>query len=193
MGNLAYEEEARTELIDGEPVLMSPPPAMKHNFISSNIYHAFESYLRHKKCVPVADGSEVYLSEGNRFIPDFMIVCDPGKFKTDGVHGAPDLVVEVLSPSTSNNDYGKKMDAYEKAGVWEYWIVSPGEKFVGVYILRDGRFRLDNVYHVYPEWMLAGMTGDDRAKIVTEIKCSLFDDFTISLEDIFWRVDLIKE
>ncbi len=193
MGNLAYEEEARTELIDGERVLMSPRPAMKHNFISANIYLAFASYLRHKTYVPVADGSEVYLSEGNRFIPDFMIVRDPGKLKADGVHGAPDLVVEVLSPSTSKNDFGKKMNAYERAGVREYWIVSPGEKFVEVFILRDGRFRLDNVYHVYPEWMLAGMSEDDRAQIVTEIKCSLFDDFTISLEDIFWRVDLIKE
>jgi len=121
-GNLAYNEEARTELIDGEPVLMSPVPAMKHNFISSNIYYAFRSYLRNKKCVPVANGSEVYPSEGNRFIPDFMIVCDPGKFRPDGVHGAPDLVVEVLSPSTSKNDFGKKRDAYEKAGVIEQFI-----------------------------------------------------------------------
>ena len=82
------------------------------------------------------------MSDEDYYIPDFMVVCDPDKIQPDGVHGAPDLVVEVLSPSTMNNDLGRKKDVYERAGVKEYWIVSPVEKAITVYRLQEGRFVL---------------------------------------------------
>ena len=99
-GNLAYQEERREELIGGKPVMMSPRPSFNHNQISYNISRLFGNYLYGKKCTPIADGMDLYLDEDNQFVPDFMVVCDPDKIKPDGIHGSPDLVVEVLSPST---------------------------------------------------------------------------------------------
>lgn len=115
--NLAFEEAPWEELIDGKAVLMSPRPAVNHNFVSGSIYGIFHHYLRGKRCTPFADGTDLYLTEDNRFVPDCMIVCDKDKIHTDGVHGAPDLVVEVLSPSTAKNDKGhKKEPASSEAG-----------------------------------------------------------------------------
>lgn len=134
-------------------------------------------------------GYDLYLNEKDHFIPDVMIVCDPDKVKKDGVYGAPDLVVEVLSPSTAKRDRGYKKDAYAKAGVKEYWIVSPGDKSIEQYFLQDGQFVLHEIYTIYPDYVLEKMTEEERAAIATEFKCSLYDDLLISLEDIFWRVD----
>ena len=104
--SLAYQEEPWEELIDGKVILMSPRPVVKHNWVAENISYLFRSYLRGKKCVPLGDGYDLYLSEKDRFVPDFMVVCDRDKIKPKGVFGAPDLVVEVLSPSTAVRDRG---------------------------------------------------------------------------------------
>ena len=102
--NLAYQEEPREELIGGKVVAMSPRPAFNHNRVAFRIAHIFENYLDGKKCTVIADGTDLFLTEEDRFIPDVMVVCDRDKIRRDGVHGAPDLVVEVLSPSTARND-----------------------------------------------------------------------------------------
>ena len=98
--NLAHKYEYRKELIGGKIVAMSPA-ASNHNRIAGNIFGIFWSYLRGKPCVPYGDGELVYLTAEDTFIPDFMIVCDRNKIKHDGIHGAPDLVVEILSPRAS--------------------------------------------------------------------------------------------
>lgn len=116
-----------------------------------------------------------------------MVVGDTDKIKLDGVHGAPDLVVEVLSPSTAKNDKGYKKDIYAKCGVKEYWIVSPSDKSVDVYVLEGSSYILHDVYTFYSESELSMMTEQERAAIVTKFKCSLFNDLEISLEDIFYR------
>jgi len=186
-GNLAYQEERREELIDGKVVAMSPRPSVNHNRVASNIFWLFETYLRKRKCTPFDDGTDLYLTEDDRFIPDMMIVCDPDKIKSDGVHGTPDLVVEVLSSSTVRYDRGRKKDIYEKCGVREYWLVSPSEKFIEVYRTQKGEFALHSIYTLHADWELAQMSEEERAAVVTHFKCSLFDDFDISLEDIFYR------
>jgi len=144
-GNLAYQEEGREELIDGEFTAMSPRPTYNHNRVASRIYWVFENYLRGKHCTAIADGMDLYLNEENRFIPDFMVVCDRDKIKSDGVHGAPDLVVEVLSPSTMRNDRMHKKSVYESCGVGEYWLVDPVNRTIEQYLLRDGALALDAV------------------------------------------------
>lgn len=186
-GNLAYQMDFREELIGGKLVAMSPA-ATNHNFIAGNIYHIFRSYLKGKKCIPFGDGEAVFLTGEDEFIPDFMIVCDAEKIKPDGVHGAPDLVVEVLSPSTAKHDRGRKMAVYEQSGVREYWIVSAAGKMLEQYFLTDGKFVLHEVYAIHPDYALARMKEDERAAILTEFKCSLYDDLVISVEDIFYRV-----
>ncbi len=183
--NLAYEEEVWDELINGEVVAMSPRPAINHINIAGNLYNLFANYLRGRTCTVLPDGADLYLSEKDRFVPDMMVVCDRSKIQNDGVHGAPDLVVEVLSPSTAKRDKTYKKDAYARSGVREYWLVSPGEKSVEVYRLEGTDFVLYDIYSIYPDALLSKMTEEERAAVPKSFKCSLYDDFEISLEDIF--------
>ncbi len=184
--NLAYQEEPREELIDGKVVAMSPASA-GHTFVSDNILIIFKNYLRGKKCIPFGDGLLVHLTENDQFVPDMMVVCDPNKIKPNGIYGAPDLVVEVLSPSTAKNDRKHKKEVYAQCGVREYWIVDPISKYVEQYFLETGQFVLQDVYMQRPDWELEQMSEEERAAVVTHFKCSLFDDLDISLEDIFYR------
>lgn len=189
--NLAYQDDfvtkRREELIDGKPVMMSPRPTVNHNRVAFNIAVLFDHYLKGKKCIPFSDGVDLYLDDDNRFVPDMMVVCDPDKIKPDGIHGAPDLVVEVLSPGTARNDKTRKKDVYARCGVREYWLVSPADKFVEIYRTDGTEFILHDVYTLYPDWQLAQMSEEERATVVTHFNCSLFDDLDISLEDIFYR------
>ena len=186
--NLAYQEEPWEELIDGEVVAMSPRPVFNHNHIAFNIAVMFQSYLRGKRCTVIPDGTDLYLTEKDRFVPDMMVVCDRDKIRRDGVHGAPDLVVEVLSPSTAKRDRTYKKDLYERCGVREYWIVDPTSRSIEVYLRKDGVFVLDEVYSVYPEALLGKMTEEERAAVPTKFKCSLYDDFEIALADVFYGI-----
>ena len=164
---------------------MSPRPTVNHHQISLNIANLFFRYLKGRICRPFGDGVDVYLTKKDRFIPDGMVVCDPRKIKHTGVYGAPDLVVEILSPSTARYDRGQKKDAYEAAGVREYWIIEPDVKSIEVYLLQNSKFLLDNVYSVYPGYLLETMTEEEKAAVITEFRCSLYDDLVISLEEVF--------
>ena len=186
-GNLAYELEPWEELIDGKIVLMSPRPTTIHNQTAFNIASIFKIFLRGKPCRVFPDGTDLYLTDRDRFIPDVMVICDRDKVRDDGVHGAPDLVVEVLSPRTAKYDRAHKKDAYARAGVREYWLVDPANKSIEIYRPDGVRFSLCDVYAIHPDWELAQMSDEERAEAVTSFKCSLFDDLDISLEDIFYR------
>ena len=183
-GNLAFQEAWPEELIDGKITAMSPV-APNHSLTAGNIYTIFKNHLKKRKCTPIFDGVMVYLTEDDRFIPDVMVVCDRDKIKADGVYGAPDLVVEVLSFSTMKNDRTRKKDVYGQCGVREYWLVSTGEQAVEVYLLQGEDLVLDQVYTIHPDWMLEGMKEEERARGATHFRCSLFDDLNIALADIF--------
>ena len=188
-GDLAYlQNDVWEELIDGKVIAMSPRPTTDHYHVSFNIAYIFTTYLRGKRCTPFGDGVDLYLTETDRFIPDGMVVCDTEKIKRDGVHGAPDLVVEVLSPSTAKHDRGRKKQVYEQCGVSEYWIVDPANKTLEQYLLQQGAFTLHEVYAIYPDYMLDKMTEEERAALPASFRCSLFEDLDIVLEDIFDRV-----
>ena len=179
MDNLAYKEEfyrdeRKSELIDGEVVMMSPRPRLNHGIVCTNIISEFRQYLKGKTCRAFADGVDLFLDEKNHFIPDAMIVCNRDIMKHDGIHGAPDLVVEVLSPSTAKNDRWKKRAAYGRAGVKEYWIADPMNCTIEVYYNKDGELVIDNVY----------VTLTDKPEN-ENIKVSVCDDLTVSLRDVF--------
>ena len=187
--NSACQDEPRDELINGQIVMMSPRPSNSHCTVAENLFFIFRKHLQGRTCRPLADGRDVYLTKKDRFVPDFMVVCDPKKIHPKGIFGAPDLVAEVLSPSTAHRDRSYKKDVYEQAGVKEYWIVSTAEKSVEQYLLQDGRFVLANTYTQYPDYLLEDMTEKELAALVTEFKCSLYDDLLIKLADIFEYVD----
>lgn len=180
MPALAYiEDNRREELIDGIK-MMAPAPNESHNNIMLNIAMIFRSYLRGKKCRAYGDNMDVFLDENNRFQPDVSITCDRSKIRADGIHGAPDLVVEILSRTTSRNDRGKKKNAYERAGVREYWIVEPVTRSVEVYHNTEEGFVLDNVYaEKNPE------RDFDDEEPVLQIHVSFYDDFVVDVRDIF--------
>lgn len=182
---MAYHEELWTEIVDGKVIAMSPRPSINHHRVSLNIANLFSRFLKENTYQVFGDGVDLFLSGQNRFIPDGMIVCNLDKIKRDGVYGAPDLVIEVLSPSTARYDRGPKKDAYEAAGVREYWIIEPEAKSLEVYLLKAGKFILDNVYSVYPDYLLEKMSDEEKAAIPTEFRCSLYDELTITLEDVF--------
>lgn len=189
MDNLAYKDPPRVELIEGKTYLMSPRPRIDHNRVSLRIAHLFETYLEGKRCVAFGDGTDVYLDNKNHYVPDAMIVCNRSIIHDDAIYGAPDLVVEVLSPSTASNDRGPKMRQYAKAGVKEYWIVTPIGRSVEVYYNHDGRFELSYVYTDVSKEELSHMDDDDREKLRAEIPVSLYDDFRVKVQDIFVNVD----
>ena len=180
----AMELESKVELISGQEVMMAPAAGTLHNGVGMNLSWIIRGYLRGKRC-KVFYETEVWLDEENHFIPDLMIICDRSKIRPGHIEGAPDLVIEILSPSTRKNDVGEKKDAYERFGVKEYWIVSPKEETVDVYILKDGKFVVDNSYHNYSEDEWEDMSEAERAAAKLSLKVSLYDDFEIQVKDIF--------
>ena len=189
MGEAAYRDSPRFELVDGKTVMMSPCPRTMHADVVINIGRLFQNYLWDKPCKAYTDNVDVYLDEKNHFIPDAMIVCNKDIIQWDGIHGAPDLVVEVLSPSTSKYDRGKKMQAYARAGVKEYWIISPLARTVEVYYLKDGQLVFDDTYEDVPAWELERMEPKERADVHEDIKISLYDDFIVNVRDVFHKID----
>lgn len=176
-----HDECRREELIDGEIVMMSPSPSANHNYVSGNIFNLFYNYLEGRPCDVFTDPMDVYLSEKDRFIPDIFVVCDPDKITQKGCFGAPDLVVEILSYSTTKYDRGKKKDAYTKAGVREYWIVDTEKRSVEVYLLKDGVQNLETfVYFRHDD-----ETADD---VPAEFRCGIFPDLIVPLKKVFSRM-----
>ncbi|WP_304154329.1 Uma2 family endonuclease [Megamonas hypermegale] len=193
MNNLAKNSDdfTRLEMINGKIVMMSPRPAPFHTLVSGKIYSRLENFLKGKPCIAFPDGVAVYFDDKNYFVPDCMIVCDKKKIQNDGIHGAPDLVVEVLSQGTARFDRGYKKDVYEASGVKEYWIVDINSKSIEVYLNRDGRFFLDYVYEYHTDDEIAynkSLPDNDPRKIETidtEITVSIFDNCRFQLKEIF--------
>ena len=186
----AWQKEAwREELVNGEIVMMASP-SLNHGRVSKNLCYLFERYLRGQTSEYFPDGTDLFLTDKDRFVPDGMLVCDPSKSRGDGVHGAPDLVVEILSPSTSKRDRIYKKGVYASCGVREYWLVNPMDRSVEQYVQENGQLTLRDVFQLYPDFMLQHMTEAEKAALVTSFHCTLFDDLTIRLEDIFYRVSV---
>ena len=176
------------EKINGQEVLMSPRPATRHSRAAGRIYGIFFQFLRKKRCEAFFE-HEVHLDDENVFVPDVLIICDKNKIKANWIDGAPDLVVEVLSPSTTINDRGIKKDVYERSGVKEYWIVDPSAKSIEVHYLKDGRLVLDHVYMIFPPEEWERMTEEQRAAARLSVKVSLYDDLLVDVREVFEDID----
>ncbi|MBP3818526.1 MAG: Uma2 family endonuclease, partial [Butyrivibrio sp.] len=114
-----------------------------------------------------------------------IVVCEPDKIKKNHIEGAPDFIVEVLSPSTKRRDVTIKKDIYEKYGVKEYWIISPKEESIEVYILHNGKYELDNIYHNFDEEDWNALSEAEKAEQQLSVKINLYDDLEVLVKDVF--------
>ena len=126
----------RAELIDGVFYMMAPP-STKHQEISGNLYYKIRNYIDGKKgkCKIYTAPFAVFLHDDdlNYVEPDISVICDNNKIDDKGCHGAPDWIIEIISPSTQHTDYGIKLFKYRTAGVKEYWIVNPLTHTANIY------------------------------------------------------------
>lgn len=148
------EEEGRYELIDGEAYLMAPPTPL-HQKTSGEIFRQLANFLEGKRCEVYAApfGVRLFEREGDSpedvdtlVEPDITVVCDKSKLDDSGCRGAPELVMEVLSPSSRKHDRLVKLNLYQRAGVPEYWIVNPEEGSVQVFLREGGLLRIHEEY-----------------------------------------------
>ena len=132
----ALPEGERAERIDGHIYYMAPPNTM-HQRISSILSRKIGNYIEANKgkCEVFAAPFAVYLDEKtNTYVePDVSVICDPDKLDDRGCKGAPDWIIEIVSPASRRMDYYTKLFKYRTAGVREYWIVDPVKKLVMVY------------------------------------------------------------
>jgi len=132
----------RYEIIDGD-LVVSPSPGERHQAAVVNLVFAIRAFLEvHPIGSVYVAPFDVLFSEVNVVEPDLLFVGADRKslIEQNGVHGAPDLVIEVLSPSTRRTDVTRKKDLYERGGVREYWIVHPEERWVEMLRLAGGVF-----------------------------------------------------
>jgi len=165
---LQWPEDVRYELIDGDAYLMSPAPDLPHQDVAGEIYYQARQALQGKSCRAFIAPVDVRLpkrDEADEFIdsvvqPDVLVVCDANKLDRRGVRGAPDWVVEVLSPSTASHDQIKKRDLYQRHGVREYWLVHPIDRLLFVYKLQNGEYGKPELYP---------LEGETQVDILPEI------------------------
>lgn len=149
-GRWTYEDYAalpddghRYEIVEGV-LYMSPAPNIEHQKIAGRIFYHLFTYVELAGLGTVLSSPvDVVLSRPNVFQPDVLVILNAGeeKLQESRIVGAPDLVVEVASPSTAINDRNRKYRVYARAGVKEYWIVDPGSRTIEVLVLEDGDYR----------------------------------------------------
>lgn len=181
-GQLSYEEylalgdDLRYEVIDGQIYNMSPAPTTKHQAVQRELLTEFALYLRGKTCSVFGSPLDVCFSEEDHDIkkikewvePDIVVVCDKNKIHEKRIVGVPDLVVEILSPSTAKIDKIVKFNRYQRAGVKEYWIVDPSNETIDPYVLQQNVFKHSGTYF-----------RDDTLPV------GLFAGFAIALSNVF--------
>jgi Uma2 family endonuclease len=155
---------------------MTPAPARKHQAINVRLLAQFYTFLKGHDCevytapfdvrLPSGDGDEQTFTVVQ---PDISIICDKSKLDDRGCVGAPDLIVEILSPATSKKDAKDKFYLYEENGVKEYWMVDPDTKLLDIFVLGN-----DKKYHFAGKY-----TEDDTVKV------NIFPELEIDLTEVF--------
>jgi Uma2 family endonuclease len=177
---LTWMDDVRRELYDGFIKLMTPAPSRKHQDISTNFMRIYSVFLYKKECKLYHAPSDVRFpkdqnSKADKQVytvlqPDIFVVCDLSKLDDRGCLGAPDLIIEIISPKNSQRDTRDKFEIYQQHGVREYWIVSPNDETVTVFLLDEkGKFQFNGLF-----------AGDDK------IPVNIFNgDLMVDLMEVF--------
>lgn len=173
-------DDVRRELIDGFIKLMTPSPSRKHQKISSALMKIWGNYLEKKNCEVYHAPSDVRLLKDENATddkhiytvvrPDIYVVCDLSKLDDRGCLGAPDLIIEIVSPERVQRDVKEKFELYQEHGVKEYWIVNPNDENVNVFVSdNQGKYQFKGMY-----------AGDDK------IPVNIFNgDLEVDLTEVF--------
>ena len=163
---LSWDDDKRYEIIDGKAYALASP-RQKHQEILGELYMQFKLCLKKKPCKVYLAPSDVRLDKKTVVQPDVFIVCDKSKLDGQFTNGAPDLIIEIVSPSTIQKDRLLKYNKYLNAGVNEYWIIEPEGNLIEVFILENGNY----TRYAY--------TSKDK------IKPAFFDSCVIDMKKIF--------
>ena len=148
---LTWQFDELVELIKGHIWRKSPAPRVNHARYTRRVLARLENHLGGQLCEAFAAPVDVRLlaTDGGTTVvqPDLFVVCDPAKVGEMGVTGAPDFVIEIVSPGSFSHDTRTKFGLYEENGVGEYWIVVPAEKSVIAYVLDHGRYETAGEYY----------------------------------------------
>ncbi len=174
---LTWDESERWEIIDGTPH-MQATPSRAHQEVLMELSVQIHNYLKGKSCkvypAPFCVRLDLEKSDNdikNVVEPDITIVCDTSKLDKRGCKGSPEMIIEILSPSTAKLDKIIKLNKYEQAGVQEYWIVEPDQRLVNVFTLDSGKYNI-KIY-----------SDEDKVKV------SIFQDLEIDLNEVFPAVE----
>ena len=180
---LKFDDEKRYELIDGVPYVMESP-RVAHQDILMEFAYQIKTYLKGKRCRVFIAPLDVKLSgqidnrkEFNVVQPDIMVVCDPDKITEKNILGAPDLAIEILSPSNLRHDKMRKLNLYQQFGVKEYWMVSLEDQNIMVLTLGD-----DGIYKIKQACYL-----DEKVKV------NILDDCYVDLKEFCENNNIIVE
>jgi len=164
---LGWPEDVRYELIDGIAYLMAPAPTVRHQEIAGEVYFQLRQKLEGSPCrvliapvdvlLPKADEADARVDSVVQ--PDVLVVCDPGKIGEKRVRGAPDFVVEVLSPATASHDMVIKRRLYERHGVREYWLIHPIDRVLTLYRLEGAEFGKPDMQELKGETPVVALPG----------------------------------
>jgi Uma2 family endonuclease len=175
---IQWEDDQRWELIDGVAYNMTPAPSPRHQEISAELMRQLTNFFLDKQCKVYAAPFDVRFPENKEadeniktvVQPDISVVCDLKKVDKKGCRGAPDLIIEIISPFTARKDLKEKLFLYERAGVKEYWIVEPVDRILMQY-------KLENNIRRYGRAVI--FSDEDK------ITAAIFPDLEIDLSLVF--------
>jgi len=173
---LLWPDNRRYEIIEGVVYDMTPAPTPEHQRLLGKLHLKIAGFLKGKDCEVFVAPLDVLLPEADEadekvktvVQPDLLVVCDSKKITPRGCRGAPDWIIEVLSPSTASKDQILKRRIYEKAGVREYWVIHPTDRTIMIYRLHKAKLAFVDTY-------------DDQA----ELKAACLPGLTIAAAEIF--------
>jgi Uma2 family endonuclease len=163
-----WDDEQRWELIEGIPYNMTPAPATKHQSILTKLVSRIDAFLAGKTCKPFIAPTDVVFDDYNVVQPDLLVVCDRSKITDANIKGTPDLVVEILSPSTSRKDRREKKALYERFGVREYLVIDPANETVERLRLVKGKYGNPDVF---------GWDESMKLVVLPELELNLWEIF----------------